>query len=215
MLYQNDSYTFTLQITHANGTNPSVTTPPVIQIIQLQGFVAMLGSPAAMVNLDSSKQLWAYTWNIGNAPSGQYQAIVSYAADSNTFSGFPIEKITVGDTRILGTLALDATVSKDATVAKDSTVAKSSDLSTINPNNSSIILAIKSKTDNLPADPAGMTLLGATVLNVADVHDAVLGNQTVDKTQNPAVFTLKRLDNSVLSQYQLADDASQTSRTKI
>lgn len=215
MIYQNDSFTFTLFITHADGTNPSVTVNPVIQIVRLQGFTAMLGSPAAMLNLDSSKQVWSYTWTVGTALSGEYVAIVSYAADGHTFSAFPIEKVRVGDSRVIGTVALDATVSKDATVAKDSTVAKATDLAGINPNTSAVVLAIKSKTDILPADPVSMTLLGVTISNVDDIHDATLGNMSIDKTVNPAVMTVKRLNNAVLSQYVLTEDGSETAKTKI
>lgn len=214
MIHQNDSYSFTLSLTGATGAAPTVTTPPVIQIIRLSDLSAVLGSPGSMTALDGSKQLWVYTWDINNANIGEYAAIVSYAANGNTFSGAFLEKIRVGDTRVIGTLALDATVAKDATTAKDSTVAKSSDLSAINPNNSVVILAIKSKTDNLPADPTGMTLLSTTLGEVDDLHDAILGSQFVDKTQNPAVLTINRLDNSVLAQYQLSDNPTETSKVK-
>lgn len=194
------------------GTTPTVSTSPVIQIIRLSDFTAILGVAAAMTALDGTKQLWAYTWSIGTALSGEYAAIVSYAADGNTFSGAFLEKIRVGDARVIGTVALDSTVAKDATVSKDATVAKSTDLATINPNTSAIVLAIKAKTDNLPADPAGMTLLDPTIQDIVDIHDVSLGNQTVDKTQNPAIFTLKRTNNSVLAQFQLVDNGTETSR---
>lgn len=196
------------------GTTPNVTTPPVLQIIRLSDFTAILGSPAAMTALDGTNQVYAYTWGIGAAASGEYLAIISYAADGNIFSGKALEKIRIGDTRIIGTVALDSTVAKDATVSKDATVAKSTDLAAINPNTSAVVLAIKTKTDNLPVDPAGMTLLGDTVINVGDIHDAVLGNENVDKTQNPPIYTKKRLNNSVLAQYTLGDDNTQTSKTK-
>lgn len=195
-------------------TTPNVTSVPYVQIIRLSDSSPILGVPAAMAALDSSQQIWIYTWDVGSALAGEYIAIASYAVDGNIFSGKFVEKIRVGDSRIIGTVALDATVAKDATAAKDATVAKATDLAAIDPNTSSIVLAIKGKTDNLPADPTGMTLLGDTIQDVADVHDAILGNQIVDKTQNPAVFQIKRLNNSILAQYHLADDNSETSRTK-
>lgn len=197
------------------GTTPNVTTAPVLQIIRLLDFIPILSLPVAMASLDSSNQLWKYTWNVGAAQSGEYAAIVSYASDGNTFNGRFIEKIQVGDSRILGIVALDATVAKDATVSKDSTVAHSSDLAAISPDNSPTILAIKSHTDNLPTDPASMTLLQTVIQDVDDIHDATLGNQIVDKTQNPAIFTLKRQDNSILASFQLTDDSTQSSRTSI
>lgn len=194
------------------GTTPNITSPPIIQIVQLQGFVPMLGIPANMVALDSSNQVWVYTWSIGAVPAGGYIAIVSYAADGNTFSGILLEKIVVGDKYILGTVALDATVAKASTVALDATVAHATDLVAINPNTSSVVLAIKAKTDNLPPDPSGMTLLQTTIQNISDVHDAALGPQTVDKTQNPAVYTIKGVANNVVAQFHLIDDDSETSR---
>jgi hypothetical protein len=197
------------------GTLPNVTTPPVVQIVRVSDFTAMLSVPAYMNALDSSNQVWIYTWNVGPATSGDYIAIVSYAADGSTFSGMYLDRVRVGDTYILGTLALDGTVAKDSTVAKDATVAHSSDLSAINPDNSTTILSIKSKTDNLPSDPAGMTLLSSVIQGVADIHDATLGSQVIDKTQNPALYTMKRQDESILAQFTLSDDSSATSRTAI
>lgn len=197
------------------GTTPNVTTAPVLQVIRLSDMSPMLGSPAAMTALDNTNQLWAYSWSVGSAISGQYVAIVSYASDGNTFTGAPIEKITVGDTRIIGTVALDGTVAKDATVAKDSTVAKSTDIAGVNPDTSATILAIKAKTDNLPVDPTGLTNIATQLSEIDDVHDALLGNQAVDKTQNPAVYTVKRVNNSILAQYQVTDTDTQTAKTRI
>jgi hypothetical protein len=197
------------------GTTPNVTIAPILQVIRLSDFTAILTVPAAMVPLDVTNQLWAYTWSIGAAVSGEYAAIVSYASDGNIFSGKFIEKIQVGDSMILGPVALASLVALNSTVAKDATVAHASDLAAINPDNSLTVLAIKASTDNLPSDPAGMTLLAPTIQDVEDVHDAILGNQSVDKTQNPAIFTLNRLDDSILAQYQLTDDSTQSSRTSI
>jgi len=196
------------------GTAPNVTTPPVIQIVRLSDFTAMLISPASMTALDASNQLWVYTWAIGLATSGEYAAIVSYATDGNIFSGKFIEKVKVGDTYVIGTVALDSTVAKDATSAKDATVAHQVDLAAINPDTSVTVLAIKAKTDNLPADPAGMTLLASYLTDVVDIHDAVLGNQSVDKTQSPPLYTMSRVGGGILAQYQLTDSVSTTSRTK-
>lgn len=197
------------------GTSPNVTTSPILQVIRLSDFTAILGSPATMTALDASNQLWKYVWNVSTAQPGEYISIISYAADGNTFNSIPVEKVRVGDTFVTGTVALDSTVAKDATVAKDSTVAKATDVAAVSPDASSTVLAIKAKTDNLPSDPAGMTLLGTTIQDVIDLHDAALGNQTVDKTQNPAVLTLQRSDNSVLAQFSLTDNPSATAKTLI
>ena len=161
-------------------TIPNVTVSPILQIVQLSTLTAMLTTPASMTSLDSSNQLWLYTWSIGAITNGEYAAIVSYVADGITMNSIMLEKIQVGDSNILGTVALNATVVKDSTVAKDATVAHITDLATINPNTSSVVLAIKSSTDNLPSDPAGMTLLATTIQNIEDIHDASLGNQSVD-----------------------------------
>jgi hypothetical protein len=217
-------YTFTCNSasgatqTHAGsgtvGTSPNVTTSPVVQIVQLNGFAAMLGSAAPMIAIDDTDQVWTYSWSIGAATSGQYVAIASYVVDGNTFNSVPIEKITVGDSRITGAVALDATVAHDATCAQDATVAHVTDLATINPNTSPVILAIQASTANLPIDPAGMTLLSSYLQDVVDLHDVALGNQIIDKTQTPPLFTMKRLDNSVLANFNISDDSNQTTRTQ-
>lgn len=196
------------------GTLPNVTTSPVIQIVSLTTFTAQLGSAAAMTALDGTNQVWSYTWSVGSAPSSQYIAIVSYVADGNTFNSHPIEKISVGDTRVTGAVALDSTVAKDATVAKDTTVAHVSDVQAIAPENDPVIQDIKAKVDALPADPAGITALSGYLSDIVDIHDAVLGNQVVDKTQNPPLYTIKRLDNSTLAEYAISDNSTTTSRIK-
>lgn len=194
------------------GTAPNVTTAPIIQIVQLPTLVSMLSSAASMTAIDASNQTWMYTWSIGNSTNGEYIAIISYVADGVTMNGKMLEKIKVGDTYVIGTVALDATVAKDASVAKDATVAHITDLIAINPNTSPVILAIQTSTANLPLDPSGMTLLGPLIQNIQDLHDAALGPQVVDKTQNPVLYTIMRADNSVLATYQLSDTSTTTSR---
>jgi len=71
------------------------------------------------------------------------------------------------------------------------------------------------KTNNLPPDPAGMTLLGPTIQDVVDLHDASFGSQTIDKTQSPALYTMKRQDASILAQFQLTDNTTETTRTSV
>ena len=206
----------------AVGLNPNITASPLIQIIQLSTLTPMLGVPASMVSLDGtipnpngSGQLWLYTWSIGQVVSGEYAAIVSYAADGNVVSGKLIEKIQVGDSFITGIVALDATVAKNATVALAATTATASQVASIDPAVAPNILAILAKTNNLPPDPAGMTLLGPTIQDVQDLHDAALGSQTIDKTQSPALYTLKRTDSSILAQFQLTDNTTETTRTSV
>jgi len=214
-IYQGDNFSFSLSITHADGSLPSVTTSPTLQIIYLVDGSSVLGSPASMTSVSGTNdQLWTYTWSIGTVQNGQYMAIVSYAADGNTYNSIPLEKVTIGDSRILGAVALDSTVAKAADVALDSTVAHATDVIAISPETSPTILSIKAKTDLIPADPTSMTLLATPISQVADIWDSELGSQTIDKTQNPAKYTKSRVGGGTLATYDLTDDATTSQRVK-
>ncbi len=146
---------------------------------------------------------------------GDYLAIVSYAADGNTINGQYLDRVRLGDTCVTGLVALDATVAHDATVAKDATVAHVTDLQTINPSTSSVVLAIQSAVNALPASLASQASMELLTSLLTDVHDAQLGTWSVDKTQNPKVMTLYRLDGSVLTTFQVTEDSNSAARTVI
>jgi len=165
--------------------------------------------------LPGTTLVYSYLWNTAAAANGDYLAVVSYAADGNTFNGQFVERIRLGDSRITGAVALDATVAHDATVAKDATVAHLTDLATISPNTSTVVLAIKAKTDLLPANPASGDALTLITSLLTDVHDAQLGTWSVDKTQNPKVLTFKRLDGTTLASFQVTEDSNSAARTVI
>jgi len=98
-------------------------------------------------------------------------------------------------------------------VAKDASVAHLTDLATINPNTSSVILAIQAKTANLPAIPAAQSDVTALVQFLTDIHDTVLGTWIVDKTQNPKVLSFLRLNGSTLATFTVTEDDNSAART--
>jgi hypothetical protein len=217
LLFPGETYVFTLSITKADGTNPSVTSSPQIQVVNARTGVGVFGSAQAMTLVTGTQKVYTYGWAIDNAQSApdDYFAIVSYTADTIAVTGRYLEKIRVGSSYFTGKVALDLTVAKDATVAKNSTVAKATDLAAVNPDNSSVVLAIKAKTDNLPADPASTGLLTSVMAFLTDVRDALLGSQVVNKDVVPATLSLKRVaDNSELASYTLTEDSHSTVKTK-
>ena len=77
------------------------------------------------------------------------------------------------------------------------------------------MLAIKARTDTLPANPASQDSLTTLLSLLTDVHDAQLGTWSVDKTQNPKILTFKRLDGTTLASFQVTEDSSSAARTKV
>jgi hypothetical protein len=174
---------------------------------------AAVVTAAAMTLVAGTCLVYSYVWNTAGMLNGDYLAVVSYAADGNTVNGQYLDQIRLGDTNIPGQVALNATVALDATVAKDATVAHLTDLATINPNTSSVILAIQAKTANLPAVPAAQSDVTALVQFLTDIHDTVLGTWIVDKTQNPKVLSFLRLDGSTLATFTVTEDDNSAART--
>jgi hypothetical protein len=212
--YPGDTYTFVLSITTATGVAPTITSSPVISVANVSGSVVVSSQSMAVVS-GTSNQIWLYNWNTTGAPSGDYIGIVSYAHDGNTYNSQLLTRIQIGDTYVTGVVALDATVAKEASVALDATVAHASDLSTIDPDNSTVVLAIKAKTDNLPSDPAATTDVTSVGSMVTDIHNVSLGTWSIDKTQNPPVMTLYTLSNAVLAQFTLTDTGTTAARTVV
>ena len=148
----------------------------------------------------------AYAWNTAGLTNGDYLAVVSYAADGNTFNGKFLERIRLGDTNITGPVALASLVALNSTVAKDATVAHITDLQTINPNTSTVVLAIQSAVNALPNTLASQDSISLLTSLLTDVHDGQFGTWSVDKTQSPKVLTFYRLDDSVLATYGVTED---------
>lgn len=214
MFYPGDSYTFLLTITLATGAGPTITTAPVITVVNLSTGSAVVTGQTMTAITGTSSQVYKYIWNTAGLADGDYIGLVSYAHDSITINSQLLEKVHLGDSRVVGVVAQDATVAKDGTVAKDSTVAHTTDLVSISPNNSSVVLAIKAKTDLLPATPADNATLIAVQSAITDIHNAVMGTWVIDKTQSPQVLTFFNSDSSVLARFQLSDGPTATNRTK-
>jgi hypothetical protein len=212
MNYPGDIKTIVLSITNAGGTAPNVTVAPVISIVRASDNTLMVNSQP-MTAMALTQVIYTYRWDTTGATNDDYVAVVSYAADGLTISGRYLATISLGDSRITGIVALDATVAKDLTVAKDSTVAHFTDLATISPDVSQTVQAIKAKTDNLPPDPASLTVLNTVAQNVQDLHDYETGTWTIDKTQSPQVLTILRPSGGVLARFQLTDSTTATNRT--
>jgi hypothetical protein len=211
MIYPGDTSNVVLSITRSDGTAPVTTVSPVVSIVRLVDGVVVVNSQA-MTLLAGTQAVWVYPWNTAGALNGNYVTIVSYASDGLTISGRLLSTLTLGDSRITGAVALDSTVAKDATVAKDSTVAHFTDLASVLPDTSPAVLAIKAKTDNLPAAPADAAVLSTVAANVQDLHDFNSGTWTIDKTQNPQVLTILRPSGAVFLKLQLTDSSSATVR---
>jgi hypothetical protein len=133
--------------------------------------------------------------------NGDYLAVVSYAANGTTYNGIFLEHVRLGDTYVTGPVALNATVALNSTVALAANTATPADVAAVNPNSSSVVLAIQSAIAALPntlATQASIDVLNA-LLN--DVHDYSFGTWSVNKTVNPRVLTCYRDDGSVLATF--------------
>lgn len=211
MIFAGDTQNLVLSITKADGTSPAVTVAPLVSVVRLSDG-AIIVNAQAMVLLTSSEAVYSYPWNTTSAQDGDYVALVSYASDGITVSGRFLQSLRLGSSRVTGVVALDATVAKDATVSKDATVAHFTDLATISPDSSVIVQAIKAKTDNLPFDPASLTVLSPAVQNIQDLHDYQMGSWTIDKTVNPQTLTILSPDGAAVAKFQLTDSSTSTIR---
>lgn len=212
MIYPGDIKNIVLSITKTDGTQPSVTLAPIVSVVRLVDQTAVVNAQP-MTQVNGSQVVYFYTWDTTGAQEGDYIALVSYASDGVSVSSRMLDSFRLGDSRVTGVVALNSTVAKDATVAKDSSVAHFTDLATVSPDASPVVLAIKAKTDNLPADPASLSILNAVAQNLQDLHDYELGTWTIDKNQNPQILTILRPNGGVLARFQLTDSNSTTNRT--
>jgi hypothetical protein len=215
MIYPGDIYNFILPITTPTGVAPNITSIPVITIISLLTNIAIVSSQNMGALNGTQNQVFTYSWNTTSLPTGEYLALVSYSHDAITINSQSLEKVKLGDSRIIGVVAQDATVAKDITVAKDATVAHIQDINAISPQNSATILAIKASTDRLPTSPASTTDLTGITSIITDISNAVLGTWIVDKTLSPNVLTFFNPDNSVLAKFNLSDSSTSSNRMKI
>jgi len=211
MLYPGDLKVLILSITNAGGTDPVVSVAPTVAVIQLSTMTTVLTS-AAMTLIAGTQAVYTYSWSTAGMSVGDYAAIVSYAADTITINGRLLEVFHLGDTNITGPVALAAVTALNATVAKDATVAHLSDLASVSPDTSATVLAIKAKTDTLPASPADQATLTAVAAEIQDLHDYQFGTWTIDKTQNPQILTILTPAQTVLGRFSLTDSTSTTQR---
>jgi hypothetical protein len=216
-VYPGDTVTFFLSMVNTTGADPSVTVAPSLTIINAQTGAAVSGfSGLSMTLLSGTRRTYVYRWSIpNNVSAGDYFSIVTTSYDSVVLNSAFLDKVRVGDSRITGVVSLDATVAKDSTVAKDLTVAHVSDINAISPANSSIIAAIKNKTDLITGDPSTGSSISALSALINDIRDTVGGSWIIDKTTTPNTLTVRRIsDNSVLFTYHLTDDSSGTNKLK-
>ncbi|MGI4814014.1 MAG: hypothetical protein ACRYGG_11880 [Janthinobacterium lividum] len=215
MTYPGDTYNFILTIKTDTGAMPNVTSSPVITIVSLSTNLPIVSSQPMMSLNGTQNQVYTYAWNTSSLANGDYLGLVSYAYDAVTVNSQLLEKVKLGDSRVIGIVALDSTVAKDATVSKDSTVAHASDLLAISPNNSSLVQAIKAKTDNLPSDPASTSNLNVIQASINILVNAALGSWAVNKASTPNVLTFYNTDNSVLATFTLSDSSVSSNRTRL
>jgi hypothetical protein len=211
MIYPGDTKNLVLSITTAAGTAPQTTMNPVVSVVSLSTLAIIVNSQP-MTLLAGTQAVWYYAWNTTGCANGDYVAVVSYASDGLTINGRLLETLRLGDTNITGVVSLDATVAKAATVALDATVAHFTDLATISPDTSPTILSIQAKTNNLPVDPASMTLLTPTMTNVQNLSDYNMGTWTIDTTVNPQTLTILRPNGAILQTFQLTSSSAATAR---
>lgn len=210
MTYPGDTYVFTLTLEHPDGTAPAVAVTPSITIVDPISGNNILSPAAAMTPVAGTQQVFAYAWNTSGVAEGTYVALVSYSADGNVFNGKFLERIRLGDTRVRGSVALEATTAKDLTVAKDSTVMHTSDF--IPPDNSSLLQQLSIKIANLPPSMPSSADLAAIASQIQDVWDGALGNWVIDNTQGTMTFF--RASGNVLRVFQLSKSVNQSSRTR-
>lgn len=213
MVYSGDTHQFVLSITKSDGSDPLVTATPTITVVRLRDQVALV-TAQAMTLITGTQEIYTYAWHTTGVEDGDYLAFVSYATDGVVVTSRYLDRVRIGDARVTGVVAQDATVAKDGTVAKDATVAKASAVGQL-PTMSETLARIESKVNQLPVRPADEATLEVLEAMLQDVKDAELGTWIIDKTVNPKVLSLRRLDGTTLAQYQLSEDDVTAVRSKI
>jgi hypothetical protein len=214
MIYAGDIHQFVLSITAAAGANPTISTPPAVTVVCLRDPSIAVVTSQPMTLIEGTQKIYTYAWNTTGVEDGDYVAFVTYAADGVTVTSRYLDRVRLGDARVTAVVAKDSTVAKDATVAKDVTVAKAAVVSAL-PALGTAVALIKQSTDALPTSPANEATLQTLLALLQDVKDAELGTWLIDKTQNPKVLTLRRLNGDTLAQYTLSEDDSSAVRAKI
>jgi hypothetical protein len=212
MTYPGDAYYFVLPINKAGGGDPDVTSTPTITIISLVDNVGVTGHISMpMTLIPGTQKVYKYMWDTTGLNEGSYQALVDYAAEGATFQGIHLETVRLGDSRIKGTVALEATTAKNETVAKEATVMKVSDF--VHPNDASHVQYIKSKVAGLPADVASAEAIASVLSMVTDIKDAEIGTWLIDKVTN--VLTMRRTNGNELARFQLSNDNEASNRVRL
>jgi hypothetical protein len=213
MLYVGDTETLTFSLSHSDGSSPSVTVSPLITIIQVSTTTSVVSS-APMTFLTGTVKTYYYNFVTTGLTPGFYVAVVSYAADGNTVNNLFLQNIKLGDTYITGPVALASTVALNATVALAATTATPAQVAAVNPNSSSVVLAIQSKVNTLPTSPADNSLLTTVKNLVTDVKDATLGTWNINKAVTPNTLTYLRTDGSTaFASFNLSEGSTSSQKT--
>jgi hypothetical protein len=192
VIYPGDSYTLLLNIPPVAGAAATITTAPLISVIQLSSGTPVV-SAQPMTFVTGTTSIYSYLWNTSSLINGDYLAVVSYAANGVTYNGIFLEHVRLGDTYVTGPVALNATVALAANTATPA------DVAAVNPNTSSAIAAIQSAIAALPDTLATQESVNLLTSLVTDVHDYSFGTWSVNKTVSPKVLTCYSLDGSVLA----------------
>lgn len=209
MIYPGDKHIFLLSLTKADGTLPTVTSTPRITVINAETDAVEVNNQVMTV-ISGTQLLYRYVWNTGAAAVGKYLAIVSYVADSVTINARLLESVQLGDSRILGIVALESTVAKEASVAKDLTVLKATDY--IPPDSSVLVQAIANKMAMVPANLPTKDDIAELSTLVTDIHDCSIGTWSVDKQLNR--LSLFRKNGTVLATFALTNNNAISARIR-
>lgn len=193
----------------------AVTSAPLITILRATDDVPqLLATPnvysSAMSLISGSSRVYKFLWNTTGINNGTYIAVVSYIADGVTKTNVFLKDICLGDTRIVGTVALDATVAKDMTVAKDGTVMHRSDF--VTPSNDLTVQRIYAKTSSLPSVVASQASIDAIASQLLDVYDCSFGNWTLNSSVG--TLTLYRVNGAVLQVFHVSQNGPSQSRIR-
>ena len=207
MTYPGDVYFLVLPLSRADGATPAVAMPPLITIVNLQTGVAAV-SPAPQMTLQSGMaSTYVYRWDTSGLSNGTYLASVTYAVDGVAFTNQFLEKVSLGDSRIIGQVAQEATTAKELTVAKDATVLHNADFSFVD--TSAVLQAILTKLSGVTSKDD----LAAVAATLQDVRDAATGTWVVDKVAG--TLTMRRPNGSALAVFNLINTSTHSSRNRV
>jgi DNA-directed RNA polymerase subunit F len=215
MIYQNDNYNFLCSIPTPSGQDPAtyVTIKPLITVFAVRAGT-VYANAVQMTLIPGTDGLYKYAWNIpADAPVDDYVALVNYSTNDKMVQNQFLERVRVGDSRVVDVVAKDATVAKEATTAKDLTVAHIGDLAAVSPEKNTTIQEILSKVSALPADPASNAKVNELMPYLNDIRGFAIGNWTRDL--NAGTLTIFNVDGSLLATFRIQETEASASRTRV